>query len=126
MAKKYFPEVKTRVKYEGPKSDNPLAFKYYNPRKKVGGKTMEQHLKFAVCYWHTFKGTGADPFGGGVYDRPWDHASSVEDMAKQTMDANFEFISKLGIKYWCFHDRDISPEAENIRATNKRLATVVA
>ncbi len=68
----YFPEVKGKIRYEGPKSDNPLAFKYYNPRKKIGAKTMEQHLKFAVCYWHTFKGTGADPFGGGVYDRPWD------------------------------------------------------
>ena len=90
---KYFPEVKTRVKYEGPKSDNPLAFKYYNARKKVGSKTMEQHLKFAVSYWHTFKGTGADPFGGGVYDRLWDQGSDPMDVAHRTMDAAFEFIS---------------------------------
>ena len=123
---KYFPEVKTRVKYEGPKSDNPLAFKYYNARKKVGSKTMEQHLKFAVSYWHTFKGTGADPFGGGVYDRPWDVGSDPMDIAHKTMDAAFEFISKLGVKYWCFHDRDIAPEGASVKESNENLAEIVA
>jgi len=119
MAKKYFPEVKSKIKYEGPQSDNPLAFKYYNAKKKVGGKTMEQHLKFAVSYWHTFKGTGADPFGGGVYDRPWDHADDAVGVAEQTLDAAFEFITKLGCKYYCFHDRDISPEMSSVKETNK-------
>lgn len=123
---KYFPEVKTRVKYEGPKSDNPLAFKYYNARKKVGSKTMEQHLKFAVSYWHTFKGTGADPFGGGVYDRLWDQGSDPMDVAHRTMDAAFEFISKLGVKYWCFHDRDIAPEGASVKESNRNLADIVA
>ena len=82
----YFPEVRGKVKYEGAGSDNPLAFKYYNAKKKVGGKTMEQHLKFAVCYWHTFKGTGADPFGGGVYDRPWEQGSDAMEVALKVCD----------------------------------------
>ncbi len=122
----YFPEVKRKIKYEGPGSDNPLAFKYYNPRKKVRGKTMQQHLKFAVAYWHTFKGTGADPFGGGVYDRPWDHGSDPMDIAHKTLDAAFEFISKLGAPYYCFHDRDIAPEGNSIQESAKNLATIVA
>ncbi len=122
---KYFPEIRGKIKYEGADSKNPLAFKYYNPRKKVGRKTMEQHLKFAVAYWHTFKGTGADPFGGGVYDRPWDHASSPMEQAENTLDAAFEFISKMGIKYYCFHDRDIAPEGATIKETNKNLKKII-
>ena len=121
---KYFPEVKTKVKYEGPGSDNPLAFKYYNAKKKVGGKTMEQHLKFAACYWHTFKGTGADPFGGGVYDRPWDQGFDQMDIAKQTLDASFEFFTKLGVKYWCWHDRDIAPEGKTVAESAKNLEII--
>jgi len=125
MAKKYFPEVSRKIKYEGPDSDNPLAFKYYNPKKKVAGKTMEAHLKFAVCYWHTFKGTGADPFGGGVYDRPWDIGDSPMHIAHNTMDAAFEFFTKLGVPYWCFHDRDIAPEGDSVRASAKNLGEIV-
>lgn len=121
---KYFPEVKTKVKYEGPGSDNPLAFKYYNAKKKIGGKTMEQHLKFAACYWHTFKGTGADPFGGAVYDRPWDQGFDQMDIAKQTLDASFEFFTKLGVKYWCWHDRDIAPEGNTIKESAKNLEII--
>ena len=90
----YFPSVKKKIKYEGPESDNPLAFKYFNPRKKVRGKTMQQHLKFAVAYWHTFKGTGADPFGGGVYNRPWDQASDPMSVAEMTLEAAFEFFTQ--------------------------------
>jgi xylose isomerase len=122
----YFPEIPRRIRYEGPGSANPLAFKYYRPDAKVGGKTMAQHLKFAVCYWHTFKGTGADPFGGGVYDRPWNQGRDPMELARRTMDASFEFISKLGVPYWCFHDRDIAPEGASIAETNKNLATIVA
>ena len=123
--KRYFPEVTTRIRYEGAESKNPLAFKHYNPKAKVGGKTMAQHLKFAVSYWHTFKGTGADPFGGGVYDRPWNQGQDAMDVAHRTMDAAFEFISKLGIEYWCFHDRDIAPEGANIAESNRNLQQVV-
>ncbi|MCP4645243.1 MAG: xylose isomerase [bacterium] len=121
----YFPEVKRRIRYEGAGSDNPLAFKYYNARRKVGGKTMAQHLKFAVAYWHTMKGTGADPFGGAVYDRPWDHGSSPMDVAEKTQDALFEFATKLGVGYYCFHDRDMAPEGATIAETNKILDHLV-
>jgi xylose isomerase len=122
----YFPEVSNRVRYEGADSSNPLAFKYYNPKARVGGKTMAHHLKFAVSYWHTFKGTGADPFGGGVYDRPWNQGREAMEIAHRTMAAAFEFMGKLGVEYWCFHDRDIAPEGSAIAETNKNLAAIVA
>jgi len=121
----YFPEVKTKIKYEGPDSKNPLAFRYYKAGRKVAGKTMEQHLKFAVSYWHTFKGTGADPFGGGVYSRPWDTGSSAMEIAHDTMDAAFEFFRKLGVPYWCFHDRDIAPEGDSIKESIRNLEAIV-
>jgi xylose isomerase len=121
----YFPEVKRRIRHEGPGSDNPLAFKHYNPKKLVGGRPMARHLKFAVCYWHTFKGTGSDPFGGAVYDRPWNHGTDALDVAHRTLDACFEFISKLGVDYWCFHDRDIAPEGATIAESNRNLAAIV-
>lgn len=121
----YFPDVPA-IRYEGPDSDNPLAFKVYDASAKVGNRTMAEHLKFAVCYWHTFKGTGSDPFGGPVYDRPWNVGSDPMEIARRTMDACFEFITKLGVKYWCFHDRDIAPEADTIAETNKRLEEIVA
>ena len=121
----YFPEIRTRIRYEGADSSNPLAFKQFNPKARVGGKTMAQHLKFAVSYWHTFKGTGADPFGGGVYDRPWNQGSDALSIAHRTMDAAFEFMAKLGVEYWCFHDRDIAPEGASIAESNKHLAEIV-
>ena len=122
---KYFPEVPERIPYEGAGSDNPLSFKYYDAQAKVGSKTMEQHLKFAVAYWHTFKGTGADPFGGGSLTRAWATASNSMDAAFQTLDANFEFISKLGVRYWCFHDRDIAPEGATVAESRDNLSVVV-
>jgi len=122
---KYFPEVPERIPYEGAGSDNPLSFKYYDAQAKVGSKTMEQHLKFAVAYWHTFKGTGADPFGGGSLTRAWATASNSMDAAFQTLDANFEFISKLGARYWCFHDRDIAPEGATVAESRDNLSVVV-
>lgn len=121
----YFPEVPRRIRYEGPGSGNPFAFRHYNPKKLVGGKPMARHLKFAVCYWHTFKGTGSDPFGGAVYDRPWNRGADALDVARRTLDACFEFISKLGADYWCFHDRDIAPEGATIAESNRNLAAIV-
>ena len=123
---KFFKGIK-KIKYEGPDTKNPLAFKHYNPRAKVGKKTMQEHLRFSVAYWHSFKGGGTDPFGPNpVYDRPWDQASDPMQRADDTMHAAFEFISKLGAPFYCWHDRDISPEADTLRETNKRLDKIVA
>ncbi|MGV3617884.1 MAG: xylose isomerase [Fimbriimonas sp.] len=121
----YFPEVAEKVRYEGPKSRNPLAFRFYNPDKVVGGKTMREHLRFAVSYWHTFKGTGADPFGVGTAERPWETASDPLQRAKDTLDAAFEFFTKIDVDYWCFHDRDIAPEAVDFDQSTKYLNEIV-
>jgi len=115
----FFPEVAGRVVYEGPSSRNPFAFKRYDASKVVAGKTMAEHLRFAVCYWHTFRGTGVDPFGAGTMDRPW-------RSAQETMDAAFEFFSKLGVGFWCFHDYDIAPEQSSFSESCKQLEEMVA
>jgi len=120
----FFPEVR-KIKYEGPKSRNPLAFKHYNPREKVLGKTMAEHLRFSVCYWHTFKGTGADPFGPGTLLRSYNDSSDPMQVAEMTLRAAFEFYDKLGVQFWCFHDRDIAPEAPTLVETNRRLDRIV-
>jgi xylose isomerase len=121
----YFPEVADHIRYEGHGSKNPLAFKHYDPTKMVGPKNMSEHLRFAVCYWHTFKATGADPFGVGTMDRAWEKASDALQRARDTMDAAFEFMSKLGVKYWCFHDRDIAPEGANFKESVDNLQQMV-
>jgi len=121
----YFPTVK-KIKYEGPDSKNPFAFKHYNPGEKVLGKTMAEHLRFAVCYWHTFKGLGNDQFGGPTIIRSYNEPKDPMKRAEATMEAAFEFFTKLGVGFWCFHDRDIAPEADNLAETNKRLDTIVA
>ncbi|MHC4166181.1 MAG: xylose isomerase [Planctomycetota bacterium] len=121
----YFPGV-TKIKYEGPDSKNPLAFKHYIPNEVVLGKTMAEHLRFAVCYWHTFKNLGADQFGPGTIIRDYNDASDPMEVADMTMDAAFEFFTKLGVGFWCFHDRDIAPEADDLAETNKRLDKIVA
>lgn len=121
--REFFPGV-SPIKYEGPKSRNPLSFKHYDAREKVLGKTMEQHLRFAVCYWHTFKGLGSDPFGGPTMIRSYNSADPMET-AEHTMHAAFEFFTKLGVKFWCFHDRDIAPEADTLAETNRRLDAIV-
>lgn len=121
----YFKNV-SKIQYEGKGSDNPLAFKYYNPDEVIGGKTMKEHLRFAVAYWHTFQGTGGDPFGPGTAVRPWADISDPMELAKAKMYANFEFCEKLGVPFFCFHDRDIAPEAGTLRETNKRLDEIVA
>lgn len=121
----YFPEVAEAVKYEGKSSKNPLAFRYYDPNKVVGGKTMREQLRFAVSYWHTFRGTGADPFGVGTAVRAWEQATDPIQRAKDTMDAAFEFFTKLGVDYWCFHDRDIAPEGDTFKESCDNLNTLV-
>jgi len=121
----YFPEVKGCVKYEGPDTKNPLAFRWYDAGRKVGGKTMKTHLKFAVAYWHTMKGDGSDPFGGPSLERPWNRGSSPEEIAEKRQDAMFEFCEKLGAPYYCFHDRDMAPEGASIKETNSLLARLV-
>ncbi|HHY83590.1 MAG TPA: xylose isomerase [Clostridiales bacterium] len=115
----------SKIKYEGKDSDNPLAFKYYNPDEVVGGKTMKEHLRFSVAYWHTFTGGGVDPFGAATFQRPWDSISDPMDKAKARMTAAFEFFEKLGVEYFCFHDRDIAPEGDTLAETNRNLDEIV-
>lgn len=113
------------IKFEGPDTKNPLAFKHYNAREKVAGKTMAEHLRFAVCYWHTFRGAGSDPFGVGTRQMPWLEGSDEMQIAENTLHAAFEFFTKLGVGFWCFHDRDIAPEGRTIPQTNERLERIV-
>jgi len=120
----WFPNV-PQIRYEGRDSDNPFAFKHYNPQEVVLGKTMEEHLRFAVAYWHTFVGAGADPFGVGTAVRKWDSLSPM-DKAKARVEANFELLEKLGIQFFCFHDVDIAPEGETLAETNKNLDVIVS
>ncbi len=115
-----------KISFEGPRSRNPLAFKHYNPSEMIEGQTMEELLRFSVCYWHTFRGTGSDPFGPGTMQRPWDDGSDSVENALQRVDVAFEFYDKLGVKFWCFHDRDIAPERDNLRETNRVLDQIVA
>ena len=121
----YFPDVKEQIKYEGKDSKNPLAFKYYNKNQKVGNKTMAEHLRFSVAWWHSLLANGTDMFGGPSFQREWRKASNPMDTAKATMDAAFEFFQKLGVDYFCFHDRDIAPEGENFSQTCKNLEQMV-
>ena len=118
--KEYFPGIQ-KIKFEGKDSDNPLSFKYYDPEKLVYGKPMKEHLRFATAYWHTFCGTGGDPFGPGTKIYPWDIENDPIQSAHQRLDAAFEFFTKLGTEFFCFHDRDMSPEGENVKETNKLL-----
>src|SRR5262245_59821060 len=98
----HFPDV-APIKYEGPESKNPLAFRHYNASEVVEGKSMKDHLRFAVCYWHTFRGTGADPFGPGCAIRPWEDGTDSLEMALKRVDVAFEFMDKLGVPVYCFH-----------------------
>jgi xylose isomerase len=121
----YFPGIE-KIKYEGPGSTNPLAFRCYNAKEEILGKTMEEHLRFSVAYWHTFRGTGADPFGSATIKRSWDDGTDSVENALNRMRAAFEFMSKLGAPFYCFHDRDIAPEGATIAQSNKNLDQVVA
>lgn len=120
----YFANVK-KIVYDGPKSRNPFAFKYYNPEEMVLGKTMEEQLRFSVAYWHTFTGEGSDPFGSATMLRPWDQYTGM-DKAKARVEASFEFFEKLTVPFFTFHDRDIAPEGETLQETNQNLDNIVA
>lgn len=111
--KTYFPFVKDPIPYEGRESDNPLAFKWYDQNRTILGKPMNELFRFAVAYWHTFCGTGADPFGPGVKQFPWDANADPLAAAHEKMDAAFEFITKMGMEYYCFHDVDVAPEGNS-------------
>jgi xylose isomerase len=121
----YFPDVGP-IPYEGPDSDTPLAFKHYDADRVVAGRRMEDHFRFAVAYWHAFRQTGGDPFGPGTIAFPWDTAATAEQRARDRMDAAFEFITKLGVPTYCFHDVDLVDEGETRAETRARLRDVVA
>src|SRR5687767_7909520 len=119
-----FPKVTKRISYEGPKSKNPLAFKHYNPGELVEGKRMEDHLRFSVVYWHTFRNRLSDPFGVGTAMRPWDDGSESVKNAQKRVRAAFEFIEKLGAPFYAFHDRDVAPEGATLKESHKNLDDV--
>ena len=122
----YFPEIKDPIPFEGPGSTNPLAFKYYDAGRMVGPKSMARHLRFSVAYWHTFCYAGLDPFGQDVFERPWNKAGSPLERAQAKARAAFEFFTKLGVGFYCFHDRDLAPEggsaAESVANLEKMTA----
>jgi xylose isomerase len=120
----YFPGI-NRIPFEGPGTDNPLAFRFYDENRIVGGKTMREHLRFAVAYWHSFCGNGADPFGAPTRPMPWLHDSDPMQQARDKMDAAFEFITKMGIPFYCFHDFDLVAEGSSIAESEKRLQAMV-
>ena len=125
MSNRYFPTIAKPVEYEGKNSKNPLAFKYYDKHQNVGGKTMGEHLRFSVAYWHAMMGTGSDIFGAPGFVREWHKASDPMTRAKHTLEAAFEFIQKLGIDYYCFHDRDIAPAGETFAKSCRNLEEIV-
>ncbi len=122
--REYFPGI-DQIKYEGPDSKNPFAFKWYDPEKVVAGKAMKDHFRFAIAYWHSFCGSGDDPFGPGTIQFPWDEASDPVQAAKDKLDAAFEFITKLGVNFYCFHDRDLAPEGDSVEKSEYNLKTLV-
>ena len=122
MSTGFFGDI-AKVKYEGPESTNPLAFRHYNPDEIVMGKRMEDHLRFAVAYWHTFTWPGGDPFGGQTFQRPWFNDSM--EAAKMKADVAFEFYDLLGVPFYCFHDADVRPEGKDFRENTRNLEEIV-
>jgi len=120
-----FPRV-PHIAYEGPESDNPLAFKYYDPERLVGGKPMKELLRFSMAFWHSMTGKGTDPFGDATMERPWNAASDPMEAARLRVRGVFELTEKLSMPFFCFHDRDIAPEGATLRETNARLDEIVA
>jgi xylose isomerase len=116
----WFQKIPT-IQYEGPKSDNPLAYRYYNADEVILGKKMRDHLRMAVCYWHTFRGVALDIFGPGTLNRPWEDGSNSVDMAVKRTEVVMDFVGKLGLDFYCFHDRDVAPEGANVKETNENL-----
>ena len=119
-----FPDI-AKIKFEGPNSKNPLAFRYYDENELVEGKSMRDHLRFSVAYWHTLRGTGLDPFGAGTMQRPWEGKLDTVENAINRARVAFEFIEKLGAPFYCFHDRDVAPEGATLTESNKNLDAVV-
>jgi len=118
--KEYFKGI-GKIEFEGQETDNPLAFRFYDENKVIAGKTMKDHFRFAVAYWHTLTGTGGDPFGPGTKTFPWATSGDPYQNAKDKMDAAFEFITKLGVPFYCFHDFDLIAEGDSISESEKRL-----
>jgi len=123
--REYFPSI-GKIPCDGPDSSNPLAFKYYDENQVVAGKTMRDHFRFAIAYWHTFCNTGGDPFGPGTVDFPWDASDDPMQAARDKLDAAFEFLTKLGVSFYCFHDRDLAPEGDTVQQSEKNLKAMVA
>ncbi|HEY5746561.1 MAG TPA: xylose isomerase [Chryseolinea sp.] len=122
--KEYFKGIGP-IKYEGKESDNPLAFKFYDAKRKIGKKTMEEHFRFAIAYWHTFCGTGGDPFGPGTKNFAWNKSTDAVQRAYDKMDAAFEFITKIGAPFYCFHDYDLVDEAPTLAESEERIQKIV-
>src|SRR5689334_10174272 len=124
LTKEFFTKI-PNIKYEGPESDNPLAFRWYDENRKIAGKSMKEHLRFACAYWHSFVGSGADPFGEPTHTFPWLTINDPVDRAYAKMDAAFEFISKLNVPFYCFHDVDVVDFGNDIAENERRLQAVV-
>lgn len=113
------------IAYEGPDSKNPLAFRWYDPTAVVEGLPMRDHFRFAIAFWHAFRGTGADPFGAPTFERPWDDGSFSLDNARRRVEVAFDFMSRLGVQFYCFHDRDVAPEGKTLAESNALLEAMV-
>ena len=122
--KEYFKGI-GEIKFEGKESKNPLAFKWYDENRIVGGKTMKEIFRFAIAYWHSFCGDGGDPFGGSTFDFEWDKGDDAITRAKNKMDAAFEFFTKIGAPYYCFHDFDLVEEGSSISESDSRVKAIV-
>ncbi|OOL38785.1 xylose isomerase [Pseudomonas sp. FSL W5-0299] len=120
----YFPNV-DQIRYEGPDSNSPLAFRHYDADKVILGKPMREHLRMAACYWHTFVWPGSDVFGAATFKRPWQHTGDPMEVAIDKAAAAFEFFSKLGIDYYCFHDTDVAPEGNSLKEYRHHFAQMV-
>jgi xylose isomerase len=124
MSEAFFRGIE-RVRYQGPDSDNPLAYRHYDPDRVVLGKRMEDHLRLAVCYWHTFCWPGSDVFGAGTFERPWFAGSDALELAHRKLDVAFEFFTKLGVPFFTFHDRDVAPEGATLAESHANLERIV-
>ena len=122
--KEYFKGI-NQVKYEGTESDNPFAFRWYDENKVVAGKTLKEHFRFACAYWHSFVNDGSDPFGPGTHVFEWNKKADAIERAKDKMDAAFEFITKMNIPFYCFHDVDVVDYTTDVKDNDKRLQAMV-
>jgi xylose isomerase len=121
----HFPRIRP-IAYEGTKAQSALAFRHYNPDEVIDGRPMSAHMRFSIAYWHSFRGTGSDPFGPGTIQRSWEKGTDPVSIALTRMDAAFEFFQKIRAPFWCFHDRDIAPEGRSLAESNRSLDRVVA